>query len=128
MSNTAVDVRTDHDGSIVVQPHGAMDLDCAVHFRQILVHTVRRVRPLRLILDLTDVPDMDPINLGTLAALCDLADDHQVAVFMEHSSATMATQLTAAGVPPQRLRPRPSHPLVTVRSETPAAASMSNRS
>ena len=100
----AVDVHTDVDGSLVVQPHGAMDDDCAVHFRQILVHAVRKVRPLRLILDLADVSEVDPINLGTLAALCDLADDHHVIVFMDNSSATIATQLQAAGVPPQRLR------------------------
>jgi len=104
MSNTSVDVSTGPDGSVVVQLHGPMGLDSAVHFRQVLVYTVRRVRPLRLILDLTDVSDMDPINLGTLAALCDLADDHQVAVFIENSSATISTQLAEAGVPPQRLR------------------------
>jgi anti-anti-sigma factor len=104
MSNTAVDVRTGEDGSVVVQPHGALGVDCAVQFRQVLVHTVRRVRPLRLILDLGDVSEVDPINLGTLAALCDLADDHHVVVFMENSSPTVAVQLTAAGVPPQRLR------------------------
>jgi anti-anti-sigma factor len=99
-----MDVRTDADGSVVVQPHGAMDDSCAVQFQQILVHTVRRVRPLRLILDLSDVSTMDPINLGTLAALCDLADDHHVIVFMDNSSAAIAQELQAAGVPPQRLR------------------------
>jgi anti-anti-sigma factor len=106
MSNTSVDVQTGVDGSLVVQPHGAMDLEYAVQFRQVLVHAVRKVRPLRLILDLGDVSDMDPINLGTLAALCDLADDHHVVVFMDNSSAAIAGQLTAAGVPPQRLRTR----------------------
>ncbi|MET8152031.1 hypothetical protein ACIBSW_40330 [Actinoplanes sp. NPDC049668] len=106
MSNTAVDVRKGVDGSVVVQPHGQMGLECAVHFRQVLVHTVRHVRPARLILDLGDVSDVDPINLGTLAALCDLADDHHVVVFMDNSSAAIAIQLTAAGVPPQRLRSR----------------------
>jgi anti-anti-sigma factor len=106
MPNTSVDVQTGVDGSLVVQPHGAMDSDCAVHFRQVLVHAVRRVRPLRLILDLGDVSDMDAINLGTLAALCDLADDHHVVVFMDNSSAAIAVQLQAAGVPPQRLRTR----------------------
>ena len=104
MPVSSVDVRTSVDGSLVVQPHGAMDHDCAVQFRQILVHAVRKVRPLRLILDLGDVSDVDPINLGTLAALCDLADDHQVVVFMDNSSAGLAVQLQAAGVPPQRLR------------------------
>ena len=105
MSNTSVDVRTGVDGSVVVvQPHGARDLACAVPFRQVLVHAIRKVRPLRLILDLGDVPDVDPINIGTLAALCDLADDHHVVVFMDNSSAAIAIQLQAAGVPPQRLR------------------------
>jgi anti-anti-sigma factor len=106
MSNTSVDVQTGVDGSLVVQPHGAMDPECAVHFQQVLVHAVRKVRPLRLILDLGDVSDLDPINLGTLVALCDLADDHHVVVFMDNSSATVAGQLAAAGVPPQRLRAR----------------------
>jgi anti-anti-sigma factor len=106
-TDPAVDIHTDADGSLVVQPHGAMDDGCAVHFRQVLVHAVRKVRPLRLILDLSDVSDMDPINLGTLAALCDLADDHHVIVFMDNSSATIAHQLQAAGVPRQRLRSQP---------------------
>jgi anti-anti-sigma factor len=104
MPDTSVDVRTDDDGSLVVQPHGAMDHDCAVHFRQVLVHAVRKVRPLRLILDLGDVTDLDPINLGTLAALCDLADDHHVVVFMDNSSERIADELHAAGVPRQRFR------------------------
>lgn len=108
MSSTAVDVRTGADGSVVVQPHGPMGQDCAVHLQQVLVHTVRRVRPLRLILDLGDVPAVDPINLGALAALCDLADDHHVLVIVENPTAAVAIQLTAAGVPPQRLRAR--HP------------------
>jgi anti-anti-sigma regulatory factor len=81
-----------------------MGYDCAVHFRQVLVHAIRKVRPLRLILDLGDVSEVDPINLGTLAALCDLADDHHVIVFMDNPSAALTDQLQAAGVPRQRLR------------------------
>jgi anti-anti-sigma factor len=99
-----VDVRTDADGSLVVQPHGTMDDACAVQFQQVLVHAVRRVRPLRLILDLADVSDVEPINLGTLAALCDLADDHRVIVFMDNSSAAVRDRLQSAGIPRQRLR------------------------
>ena len=106
MADSSVDVRTDVDGSVVVQPHGVMDDDSAVHFRQVLVHAVRKVRPLRLILDLSDVSDIDPINLGTIAALCDLADDHHVAVFLDNPSTLLSHQLQAAGVPPQRLRNR----------------------
>ena len=107
MPDSKVDIRTEADGSLVVQPHGAMDDTNAVHFRQVLVHSIRKLRPLRLILDLADVTDVDPINLGTLAALCDLADDHHVIVFMDNSSATIAHQLQAAGVPRQRLRSQP---------------------
>jgi anti-anti-sigma regulatory factor len=108
-----------------------MGVDSAVLFRQILVHTVRRVRPLRLILDLGDVSEVDPINLGTLAALCDLADDHKVVVFMENSSAELAALLTAAGVPRQRLRSGRSYEAqlrAMVMEETPLVASMSNLS
>ena len=73
-----------------------------------LVHTVRKVRPLRLILDLADVPALDPINLGTVAAACGLGDDHQVAVFVHNPSSLLVEQLMAAGVPHQRLRQVPA--------------------
>ena len=104
MQRTAVEVRTRNDGSLVVTPHGNVGLDSAVELRQVLVYAVRRLRPSRLILDLADVSGLDPINLGTLAATCDLGDDHDVAVFVDNSSAMIADQLAAAGVPQQRVR------------------------
>jgi anti-anti-sigma regulatory factor len=106
MADSSVDVRTGADGSFVIQPHGVMDDNGAVLFRQVLIHAVRRVRPLLLILDLSDVSDVDPINLGTIVAFCDLADDHHVAVFLDNSSALLTLQLQAAGVPAHRLRRR----------------------
>src|SRR5690349_18263046 len=119
-----VELRTDDelsmhdDGSLVVRPHGAMDDAYAAHLRHVLVHAVRKVRPSRLILDLSDVSAMDSINVGTLAALCDLADDHHIVVFLDNPSERIAHQLQAAGVPRQRLRP--ATPAV---STTPAASS-----
>jgi len=104
MRGSVLEVRTIADGSVVIAPHGVVGLDRAVELRQVLVHTVRRVRPLRLILDLTDVPELDPINVGSVAAACDLGDDHQVAVFVHNPPPRLAEQLTAAGVPHQRLR------------------------
>jgi anti-anti-sigma regulatory factor len=104
MPSSVLDTRTSADGSVVVRPHGVVDADGAVELQQLLVHTVRRVRPLRLILDLTDVIDMDPINLGTLAAACQLGDDYQVIIFVDNPGAVIAAQLAAAGVPCQRLR------------------------
>jgi anti-anti-sigma factor len=121
MSNFSIEVRTEADGSIVVRPDGALDSDCAVEFRQILVHTVRKLRPLRLILDLSGVDAVDAINLGTLAALCDLADDHHVIVFLQCPSTAIADELRAAGVPALRFR----QPRVTSMVDTPAVASMS---
>ncbi|GIM92893.1 STAS domain-containing protein [Paractinoplanes toevensis] len=106
MPNFSVDVRKDADGSLVVVPQGVLDAECAVQFRQVLVHAVRKLRPLRLIVELAEVPEIDPINLGTLAALCDLADDHHVVVFLQNASAEIADDLRAAGVPAQRLRRR----------------------
>ncbi|WP_433291272.1 hypothetical protein ACQP2F_25055 [Actinoplanes sp. CA-030573] len=82
MRASVLEVRTSADGSVVIAPHGVVGLDKAVELRQVLVHTVRRVRPLRLIVDLADVPELDPINVGSVAAACDLGDDHQVAVFV----------------------------------------------
>ncbi|HEX5203538.1 STAS domain-containing protein [Paractinoplanes rhizophilus] len=102
MSNFAVGVRSEADGSLVIHPHGALDADCAVQFRQTLVHAVRKLRPLRMIVDLVEVTAIDPINLGTLAALCDLADDHRVAVFLRNATPGLTGELRAAGVPPQR--------------------------
>lgn len=105
MSNFSVDVETEAGGSLVVRPAGAMDSECAVQFRQLLVHAVRRIRPLRLIVDLAGVTAIDPINLGTLTALCGLADDHRVLVVLRNAPADMAADLRAAGVPPQRMPP-----------------------
>lgn len=104
MSDSPVEVSTGPDGSLVLQPHGAIGLDDAVELRQTLVHAVRHLRPLRLILDLEDVSELDPVNLGTLAAVCTLGDDHQVVVFVDRSSTVIAGQLAAAGVPSPRLR------------------------
>ncbi|GAA2502357.1 hypothetical protein [Winogradskya humida] len=104
MSDSPVDVETCPDGSVKLRPHGHIGPEDAVELRQVLVHTVRHVRPLRLILDLHDVSELDPINLGTLTAACALGDDHHVVVFLDHSSARIAAQLAAAGVPHQRLR------------------------
>ncbi len=106
MANFSVDVQTDVDGCLIVRPHGDLDGDCAVQFRQVLVHSVRKVRPLRLVLDLGGLHRVDPINLGTLAALCDLADDQQVVVFLDDAPPAIAERLRAAGVPPQRFRHR----------------------
>jgi anti-anti-sigma factor len=105
-ADTSLDVWTGADGSLVVQPHGVIDGDRAALFRQVLVHAVRKVRPLRLILDLGDVSAVDSINLGTLVALCDLGDDLHVTVYLDNSSAALAAELTDAGVPRQRLRTR----------------------
>ena len=108
MGSTALDVRTDADGSVVIRPHGLVGLDHAVELRQVLVHTVRKLRPLRLVLDLADVSGLDPINIGTVSAVCDIADDYSVAVFVDCRSSVIAGQLTAAGVSPERLRPPPT--------------------
>jgi anti-anti-sigma factor len=108
MANSSVDVRTDVDGTLVVQPHGAVDDHCATQFRQMLVHVVRRVRPLCLIIDLSDVSSVDATNLGTLLALCDLADDQHIRVFLEGATAAVAIQLRDAGVPSPRVRARGS--------------------
>jgi anti-anti-sigma factor len=104
MTEPAVDVVTSADGSLVIRPHGVLGAEDAVELRHTLVHAVRRLRPLRLILDLRHVEDLDSINVGTLAAACQLGDDHQVAVFVDNSSRTIAGRLTAAGVADHRLR------------------------
>ncbi|GAA2617037.1 hypothetical protein [Paractinoplanes durhamensis] len=104
MRGSVLEVRTSADGSVVIAPHGIVGPDKAVELRQVLVHTVRRVRPLRLIVDLADVPELDPINVGSVAAACSLGDDHHVAVFVDNSIPLLARQLAAAGVPRQRLR------------------------
>jgi anti-anti-sigma regulatory factor len=104
MLDLEVAISTSHDGSLVIRPHGVVGPEQAVHLRQTLVHVLRHTRPMRLILELHHVVDIDPINLGTLAAACGLGDDHHVAVFLDNASTTIADRLTAAGVPQQRLR------------------------
>lgn len=99
-----LEITTSADGSLVIRPHGEIGVDTAVDLRQILVHAVRRTRPLRLIVDLAAVTTVDPINIGTFAAACGLADDHRVAVFFDDPPADLAARLTQAGVPASRLR------------------------
>jgi anti-anti-sigma regulatory factor len=105
MSGDAIiDVDTSADGTVVIWPRGVFDADDAVELRRTIVHAVRRRRPLRLVVDLHDLHELDAINLGTLAAACLLGDDHRVAVFLDYSSRAIADRLTAAGVPGHRLR------------------------
>ncbi|PRY29889.1 STAS domain-containing protein [Pseudosporangium ferrugineum] len=129
MTEATVGVETGPDGSLIIQPHGILGADDAVELRRALVDAVRHVRPLRLILDLHDVQGLDPINVGTLAAACHLGDDHKVAVFLDNSSAAVAGQLTAAGVPHHRLRGVSSpHPASSGLSHPAASASASGAS
>ena len=104
MTGAAVDVSTRPDGTVVIHPQGSLDDTDAVDLRHTVVHAIRHTRPLRLVLDLAHVQDIDSTNLGTLAAACLIGDDHHVAVFLEHSSPAIADRLTAAGVPAHRLR------------------------
>jgi anti-anti-sigma factor len=116
-----VETRTESDGSLVIQPHGAMDADRAVAFRHVLIHAVRKVRPPRLVVELGDVPALDGINLGTLVALCGLADDHDVELLLINPTAEIRAELRAAGVPAELIR----YVRETVSVETPEVASMS---
>ncbi|GAA3349480.1 hypothetical protein GCM10020358_71790 [Amorphoplanes nipponensis] len=104
MAGTAVEMVTTPDGTLVIRPYGVLDSGHAVELRHALVHAVRHLRPLRLVLDMRNVDDLDAINVGTLAAACHLGDDHQVAVFVDNSSVAVAGRLTAAGVAHHRLR------------------------
>ncbi|MEV6301840.1 hypothetical protein AB0M02_20680 [Actinoplanes sp. NPDC051861] len=104
MTTTAVDVTTSPDGTLVIQPCAVLGATEAIGLRRTLVQAIRHTRPLRLVLDLALVEELDPINLGTLVAACHLGDDHKVAVFLDHPSPAIAGQLAAAGVPRHRVR------------------------
>lgn len=110
MLGSILEIRSDEDGTVIVCPHGAGDPEHTHEFRHVLVHLVRRVRPPRLIVDLTDVPDLDAFDVGSVAAACDLGDDHQVPVFVHSPSGAVTDRLTAAGVPRQRVSPSPRRP------------------
>ena len=58
-------VGTSPHGSVVVRPHGVVGLDDAVKLRKLLVHSMRKVRPLRVVADLDGVSALDAINVGT---------------------------------------------------------------
>ncbi|GGM21257.1 STAS domain-containing protein [Dactylosporangium sucinum] len=104
MRAQSLDVRTTPDGSVIIHPWGIVGEDRAAELRQLILRTVRHVRPLRLVFDLTDVGAIDPINVGTLAAACTLGDDHEVPVFVDNPQPDLADLLCSAGVPPQKLR------------------------
>jgi anti-anti-sigma regulatory factor len=104
MADTKFAVENGTDGSLIIAPRGVLGDEYAVELRHSVVHAVRHLRPFRLVVDLRDVLEIGPINLGTLAAACYLGDDHQVAVFVDNSSPFLADQLAAAGVARHRLR------------------------
>ncbi|GAA2860266.1 hypothetical protein Acy02nite_56460 [Actinoplanes cyaneus] len=104
MTATTVHIGTGPDGTLVIRPHGSLDDADAVDLQRTLVHAIRHTRPLRLVVDLIEVGDLDPINLGTLAAACVLGDEHKVAVFLDHPHQLIADRLASAGVPAHRLR------------------------
>lgn len=104
MIGSTVDAHTDTEGTMIIHPRGTLGTESAPDLRRALVHVLRHVRPARLIVDLHDVYDLDPINVGTLAAVSQLGEDHQVAVFLDYSSTTIAGRLRAAGVATHRLR------------------------
>ncbi|MET8147198.1 STAS domain-containing protein [Actinoplanes sp. NPDC049668] len=103
MDAPEVEVRTEPDDTVVIRPAGVIDAAALVQLQRILVHTVRKVRPPRLILDLSAVSHLDPISAGTVSAACELGDDHQVAMCVHDASSRISDQLTKAGVPRQRL-------------------------
>ncbi|MEU7903346.1 STAS domain-containing protein [Actinoplanes sp. NPDC049118] len=103
MDAPAIEVRTEPDGTVVIRPRGVIDAVDAVQLQRVLVHAVRKVRPSRLILDLSAVSHLDPISAGTVSAACELGDDHRVAMCVHNSSSGISDQLTKAGVPPHRL-------------------------
>ncbi|GAB1690257.1 STAS domain-containing protein [Krasilnikovia sp. M28-CT-15] len=104
MDAPALDVRTESDGTVIIRPLGRLESADAVRLQQVLVHTIRKVRPSRLVFDLAAVSRLDPIAAGTVSAACGLGDDHHVCVVIHNPSGRIAEQLTAAGVPPHRLR------------------------
>ncbi|GAA1641037.1 STAS domain-containing protein [Actinoplanes couchii] len=104
MSASTVDVSSSSDGTLVIHPDGDLDAEDAIHLRRTLVQAILHTRPMCLILDLADVHELDPLNLGALAAACGVGDDRQVAVYVDNTSADLAHRLTAAGFPVQRLR------------------------
>jgi anti-anti-sigma regulatory factor len=104
MAAERVDVTSRPDGSVVIRPHGHVNADVTGELRHALVEVIRHTRPARLVLDLADVEELDPLNLGVLAAACLLGDDQQVLVFVDHCSTMLADELVAAGVSRGRLR------------------------
>jgi anti-anti-sigma regulatory factor len=94
-----VEARTADDGSVTVLLRGGLGPECADELRRLVVRTVRRVRPSRLIVDLTEVVTLDPINVGTLIAACLLGEDHAVTVLLVNPGPELAYRLALAGVP-----------------------------
>jgi anti-anti-sigma factor len=103
MDAPTIDVRTEPDGTVVIRPSGVIDAADAVQLQRVLVHTVRKVRPPRLILDLSAVTRLDPITVGTVSAACEIGDDHEVALCVHNPSSSISDQLAKAGVSRRRL-------------------------
>ncbi|GLW29191.1 hypothetical protein Areg01_21310 [Actinoplanes regularis] len=104
MRTPAFEVRTERDGTVIIRPHGDIETNHAMQLRQLLVHTVRKIRPPRIVLDLTAVCRLDALNVGTVAAAYALGEDHQVTVYVHNPASHIAARLFAAGIPLPQLR------------------------
>ncbi|WP_324291298.1 hypothetical protein [Paractinoplanes pyxinae] len=87
-------------------PRGDLNAVSALRLRQVLVQAIRHLRPSRLIVDLRGVSELDAVDVGAIAAACELGDSYQVGVFLDDAPFRAVTDLAAAGVPHQRLRRR----------------------
>lgn len=62
MDTPAFELRTEPDETVG-----------AVRLQQVLVHTVRKIRPFRLVLDLAAFSRLDAIDAATVSAACGMA-------------------------------------------------------
>jgi anti-anti-sigma regulatory factor len=103
MAASTLEVITVPDGTLVLHPHALLADDDASQLRHALIHAIRRVRPLRLVLDLGDVLDLGPLSLGALAAACHVGDARHVMILFDNCTPEVAALLMSAGVSRHRI-------------------------
>jgi anti-sigma B factor antagonist len=98
VGETLINTTQGLDGGIVVEIRGEIDIASADRLRQVLVDTVSRLRPVRLVVDLLHVTFIDSVGLGALVAGHQAAHALGVRCTIRQPSPFVLTQLHQTGL------------------------------
>jgi anti-sigma B factor antagonist len=98
MAGILINTRRASDGSVLIDVRGDVDIEGSARLRHLLVETVTRTRPGRIVVDLLHVTFIDSTGIGALAAGRNAAHQVGVGFTLRHPSGFVAQQLRQTGL------------------------------